>query len=89
MYLKNENIFIKANGIISKSDNNITFDSTIKYVNDCIVFITDVTVIYGKEYYEVDMFKLLDNKIAVISEIEKVGSYKRIIPYMEDSIILK
>ena len=89
MYLKNENIFIKANGIISKSDNNITFDSTIKYVNDCIVFIFFFTVIYGKEYYEVDRFKLLDNKIAVISEIEKVGSYKRIIPYMEDSMILK
>ena len=88
MTLKNTNGIVLANGSVYEKNKNKTFNSEIEYIDNGMVFYSEIEEAPSKRYYSIDEFIFMEKDIEVRSKINGRNIIRKI-PYESEDRELK
>lgn len=88
MTLKNTNGIVLANGSVYEKNKNKTFNSEIEYIDNGMVFYSEIEEVPSKRYYSIDGFIFMEKDIEVRSKINGRNIIRKI-PYESEDRELK
>lgn len=88
MTLKNTNGIVLANGSVYEKNKNKTFNSEIEYIDNGMVFYSEIEEVPSKRYYSIDEFLFMEKDIEVRSKINGRNIIRKI-PYESEDRELK